>query len=122
MAGSMVFFVSAIPAFADDAHKFQGDYEFRTSCATCHGLDAKGNGPMAGAMKIMPTDLTQLTKKNGGVFPYERVFSIIEGRVTADAHGRDMPVWGERYNLKVKAAVVRARIFELVAYVKSVQE
>lgn len=108
---------------ADDAQKFDGKYEFQNYCATCHGLDGKGDGPMASVLTTSPTDLTRLTKTNNGAFPFDRVFSQIEGREVAVAHGREMPLWGERYSLEVHDdAVVRARILELVTYVKSLQE
>ncbi len=121
-AGAVFLAVAIVPASSDDAQKFQGKYEFQTHCATCHGLQGTGNGPMADALKTKPSNLTQLSKNNSGVFPYERVFSVIEGRVTAEAHGREMPVWGERYKLEVHAAVASARIYELASYVKAIQE
>ena len=31
-----------------------------TYCAACHGVDGKGNGPVASSLKTAPTDLTQL--------------------------------------------------------------
>ncbi len=114
--------VQSQPAMSDDAQKFQGAYEFATFCATCHGTEGKGNGPMASVLKVAPTDLTVLSKNNGGVFPYESVFAMIEGRTTADAHGRDMPVWGDRYRLENPAPIVRARVLELLTYVKGLQE
>lgn len=109
-------------ASADDAQKFQGAYEFANSCATCHGAEGKGDGPMASMLKVAPTDLTNLSKNNGGVFPYESTFAMIEGRITADAHGRDMPVWGERYRLENSEPIVRARVLELVTYIKGLQQ
>jgi len=45
--------------------------------SSCRGKDGKGNGPAASALKIMPGDLTLLTKKNRGIFPAERVTKII---------------------------------------------
>ena len=109
-------------ASADDAQKFRGDYEFATSCATCHGVEGKGDGPMASMLKVAPTNLTALSANNGGVFPYESTFAMIEGRVTADAHGRDMPVWGDRYRLEYPEPIVRARVLELVTYIKGLQQ
>ena len=109
-------------ARADDAQKFPGAYEFATSCATCHGVEGKGDGPMASMLKVAPTNLTTLSANNGGVFPYESTFAMIQGSVTADAHGRDMPVWGERYRLENPEPIVRARILELVFYIKGLQQ
>lgn len=110
------------PAFSEDAQKFHGDYEFATFCATCHGTEGMGDGPMASVLKVAPSNLTLLSKNNGDVFPYESTFAMIEGRVTADAHGRDMPVWGERYRLNRAEPIVRARVLELVTYIKGLQQ
>ena len=38
----------------------QGKEEFTRYCASCHGLTAKGDGPMADQLKKAPADLTQL--------------------------------------------------------------
>ena len=78
---------------------------------------------MASALKTAPTNLAQLSKQNDGVFPYDRVFAQVQGREVAVVHGREMPLWGERYNLEVHdQAIVRARILELVTYIKTIQE
>ena len=38
-------------------------------CAVCHGTDGKGVGPAASALKVPPTDLSSLSKNNGGKYP-----------------------------------------------------
>jgi mono/diheme cytochrome c family protein len=64
-------------------------------CASCHGKDGKGDGPAASAMKISPTDLTELTAKNGGIFPENHIAQTIRGDSNTPSHGsKDMPVWG----------------------------
>jgi mono/diheme cytochrome c family protein len=69
---------------------------FRSYCATCHGADGKGRGPVAGALKHPPSDLTLISRRNGGRFPRDRVKAIIAGQEqSTSAHGsREMPVWG----------------------------
>jgi mono/diheme cytochrome c family protein len=102
--------------------KFYGEHEFRTSCAACHGVDASGNGQMASQLTPKPANLTVLSKNNGGVFPYERVFQMIDGRGALAAHGTgQMPIWGDRYSLEVKQPIVRARILELVYHLRGIQ-
>ena len=65
-------------------------------CASCHGIEAKGNGPVSKHLKIKPADLTQISKKNKGNFPLEQVMSTIDGTKVVRAHGESkMPVWGE---------------------------
>ncbi len=73
-----------------------GQQEFRANCAVCHGLDARGDGPMADLFDPKPSNLTLLSRKNDGFFPFGTVFDTIDGRTEVPAHGpRDMPVWGE---------------------------
>lgn len=106
----------------------KSDYQFH--CASCHGLDARGDGPAAVVFKIRPANLTLLSKQNGGVFPAKRVFRVIDGTASVRAHGsREMPVWGRIFerqgsNTYDRAATqreVRERIQRLVNYIKSIQ-
>src|SRR6266853_745741 len=60
-------------------YSVKGPDLFRAHCAACHGSDAKGNGPLASALKAKPTDLTVLAKKNGGQFPSARARKTITG-------------------------------------------
>jgi mono/diheme cytochrome c family protein len=101
-----------------------GSRLFRAHCASCHGSDARGAGPIAAHMRRAPSDLTRYTQRNGGVFPSERVYRIIEGR-DLPAHGdRDMPVWGEAFKLLPGSdqAAVKARIEAIVRYLQGIQE
>jgi mono/diheme cytochrome c family protein len=100
-----------------------GKEMFETWCATCHGVEGKGNGPAASLLKKAPADLSQLAKKNGGKFPVERVRSYIDGTSNADAHGsREMPVWGSIFR-RVDAApqAITYRVYTLASYVESLQ-
>ena len=38
-------------------------------CASCHGKLGKGDGPVAEALKIAPSDLTALARTYDGKFP-----------------------------------------------------
>lgn len=65
-------------------------------CASCHGVEAHGDGPVAKSFAAQMPDLTLIARRHGGEFPRERIAQIIDGRFTLDAHGsRMMPVWGE---------------------------
>jgi len=82
-----------------------GEYEFRNSCALCHGTDGRGHTAL---LRTAPPDLTTLTARNHGVFPANRVYAVIDGRDEIKAHGpRDMPAWGDRYAAQ-SGAVARA--------------
>ena len=75
-----------------------GKFEYLNSCASCHGTTGKGDGPVVKSLIKPPTDLTKLSETNSGVFPFARVYDVIDGRFELATHGtRDMPVWGEVY-------------------------
>ena len=102
-----------------------GSQLFRTHCATCHGTTAHGDGPLAEQLRHMPPDLTQFTKRNGGMFPSERVYRIIDGRDVASHGDREMPVWGDMFRRVpggATDAAVRARIEAIVRYLAGIQE
>lgn len=113
-----------------------GELEYRSSCAVCHGVNGKGEGPYKPYLTKNATDLTTLAKANKGVFPVQRVYEVIDGRQTVPSHGtRDMPIWGTRYLVEASSyyrhaeapgpydteAQVRARILALVEYVNRLQ-
>ena len=89
---SILFALAAAPAIAQDAD-FGGD-QYLSLCAGCHGMIAKGDGPMAALLSIAPTDLTQLSAANDGVFPMERVVRHVDGTINITPHGGPMPVFG----------------------------
>src|SRR5450432_1283990 len=75
-----------------------GSEMFRTYCAVCHGVNGKGAGPAADALKKAPADLTRLTAGNHGKYPEDRVANAISGDTQIGAHGsREMPVWGDLF-------------------------
>ena len=127
-------------AQAEDADV--GKAEFHASCATCHGTDGKGKGPVGEQLKVPPPDLTILAKNNNGVFPTKAVYEIIYGSSTIPAHGtREMPIWGERFNpimnlphnidpaydaldpsRGMREVVVRTRILAVMDYLNRIQQ
>ncbi|MEZ5288193.1 MAG: c-type cytochrome [Vicinamibacterales bacterium] len=102
-----------------------GDYLFRTYCAACHGTSAKGDGPLADSMRRRPADLTEIAKRNKGVFPADDVYRIIDGKQPVKGHGGpDMPVWGDVFARSEGGAdpnVVQSRIKALVTYLQGIQ-
>lgn len=98
---------------------------FMNYCASCHGKDAKGNGPAASALNAAPADLTSLAKKNGGKFPEMRVMSVLHGEASVAAHGtQEMPVWGPVFWRMSQGhpAEVQQRVTNLANYLKSLQQ
>jgi len=72
-----------------------GKQMYSSYCAPCHGVDGKGNGPVAPALKMPPTDLTLLAKNNKGKFPDTHIVTVLENGSLLPAHGTaEMPVWG----------------------------
>ncbi len=121
---------AAAPAASATPFVLTGEQEHLFHCASCHGLKGRGDGPAAGSFTVRPADLTQLARRNGGVFPEQHVFATIDGSAVIAAHGtREMPVWGQifeqqgsyTYNREATAREVRARIQRLVDYLKSLQ-
>ena len=101
-----------------------GQQMYRQFCATCHGADAKGHGPLAVVLKTPPADLTTLAKRHQGKFPYEYVSSVLEFGPGFPAHGSsEMPTWGPifRYQDQRNERVVRQRIKNLSDYLASLQ-
>lgn len=129
-----VLLAAAQPLFAQPraARGDAGQREFVSNCASCHGADARGRGPIVEWLTKSPPDLTTLARANGGVFPIARVFESIEGASVAPHGPRDMPVWGQVY--RVEAAeywgelpydpqqVVRARILGLIDFLYRIQQ
>ena len=128
LAGLTLLAVTAAPLAAQDVD--HGRALFQTHCATCHGADAKGQGPLAGALVLQPVDLTTLASRHGGVFPLERVLKRIDGTDPLVSHGSPMPVYGPYFEGVANTAMklpsgqpvlVSEPIADLVGYLQSVQ-
>ncbi len=117
----------AQPSVGDVA---QGEALYLENCATCHGLNLDGNGPMSGVMVIKPTDLTMLTETNAGEFPIARIVKRIDGRDPLVSHGSPMPVYGDFFEgddtaLKTASGqpILTSRaVADLVAYLEGMQQ
>jgi mono/diheme cytochrome c family protein len=104
-----------------------GGRAFATHCASCHGADGRGSGPVAAALVTPPADLTRIAARRGGDFPADDIAAWIDGRMAAAAHGtREMPVWGYRFaeglpEGELTQELVRGRILTVVEYLRSIQ-
>jgi mono/diheme cytochrome c family protein len=111
-----------------------GRHEFESNCATCHGMAARGDGPMRPFLAREPADLTTLAQRNGGRFPKSAIADLIDGRgmTGPGPHGtREMPVWGRVYLEQSQSQTrgtpfpaewsVRGRILALVEYLHTLQ-
>jgi mono/diheme cytochrome c family protein len=98
---------------------------YRFYCASCHGADGKGRGPVAAALIALPADLTTVAERNGGRFPRAKIAAFVSsGDLAIAAHGsQGMPVWGPIFRgLDPSAARTTMRIDNLVTYLESLQE
>jgi mono/diheme cytochrome c family protein len=132
--GLVLFGVGAVGLAADKVDL--GKREYDTNCAVCHGATGKGDGPFASVMNVRTPSLTALAKANGGVFPFARVYEIIEGAQVPKAHGvSGMMIWGDAYvtqraglkddyggALYDPATLARARTLALTEYTYRLQE
>jgi mono/diheme cytochrome c family protein len=99
-----------------------GKMAYESNCAACHGESGKGNGPVSVELRTTPTDLTLIAKRNGGVFPADVLYRIIDGRKTIRAHGTyEMPVWGFVFLRSDSEDAARNRILAIIAYLRSIQ-
>jgi mono/diheme cytochrome c family protein len=103
----------------------QGRAIYQERCASCHGLNADGHGPVAPALSTPPTNLRPLSERYGNPLPADQIARFIDGRADVKAHGpRDMPVWGEdAWNSDGKRSTGRtsAWVKKVIAYLQSIQ-
>ena len=132
----LALWITALPAPISAADPSAGQQDYETRCVMCHGRSGKGDGWLAEHLIQRVPPLAQLKKSNGGVFPFERTYQVIDGRIEVGMHGpRTMPVWGEVYRaqsdlayasnpwrLHLGEAFVRYRILALIEYISQLQE
>ena len=113
----------AVLAQQEDAIE-SGQQQFGQQCAVCHGLEGQGDGVLGPYLKEQPADLSRLSERNGGTFPFWEVCGKIDGCNKVGAHGPgDMPVWGtdERYE-GTSGRLAMGQILEIVFFLQSIQE
>lgn len=107
----------------DFAAAAEGRSSFRIYCSSCHGKGAKGDGSLAKDLKAAPADLTQISKRNDGEYPFEMVSQRIDGRKDGKRRrGSLCPVWGEAFLTTDDEEHVKRRIYELTHFLWSIQE
>ena len=96
-----------------------GQEAYRKSCAPCHGVSGKGDGPAAAALNPKPADLTQFAKRRGGTFSAKDFEEKLNGGAMAPAHGSTaMPVWGPTFR---QFGNEQLRVANLRKYVEALQ-
>lgn len=112
-----------------------GRTEYKSFCASCHGDEGRGDGAFGAYLTRKPSDLTGLSRNNGGVFPFARTFEVILGEVDVPGHGtREMPIWGTYFKERAPSQLgpyyapsdvqfyVRGRILALIGYISTLQQ
>ncbi len=104
----------------------RGAGTYREYCQSCHGPEARGDGPLAALLKVPPPDLTRLAARHGGTYPVDLVYGTIDGREAVSGHGsREMPVWGNVWTDQEGGPDaeerMRTQINELVEYLRTLQ-
>ncbi len=130
MLKPLILVAALVPTAVLSQDAVGGREVYLDHCATCHGLDATGNGPTAPALIVQPTNLTLLAAGNDGTFPTFRVVARIDGRDPLVAHGSPMPVYGDFFEGKGVALpdaagqpiMTSQPIVDLVAYLETLQE
>ncbi len=106
-----------------------GKQDYQHYCAVCHGPKGKGNGEASYTLSgTNPPDLTQLSKRHGGKFPFEDVSAIVDGRTDFPSHERlNMPFFGTDIEMQEEQtpqgkAKAKARITAIVRYLETLQQ
>lgn len=120
-----VFLPHSVLAAGNDVR--DGKNYFLRYCASCHGLNAAGDGPVAKALLRPPANLRLLGDKYGMPLPAVRLARTIDGRDEISAHGtREMPVWGEKLyeagEAKRGELGISEIIGKIIAYLNTVQD
>jgi hypothetical protein len=114
--------------YAETPEHYSGGHLFQVYCSGCHGLDARGRGSVEPYATGQAADLTQISARNGGVFPRERVFRTIDGQFDSPPpNARHMPIWGyDFFDGEGDDEAAHQRVLDmehrLVLYVESLQE
>jgi len=110
----------------DEESVARGRFLYRVYCLNCHGEAGLGDGVSAPLLKIEPSDLTRLARRNEGEFPFDRIYRVIDGREEVRGHGsRRMPIWGLSFQeLDIdmnQEDEVRGKILNVIDYLQSIQ-
>lgn len=117
------------PAASDSAawreNLADGKQEYEENCMSCHGADGRGQGELGQKLFKKPTDLTTISERNDGQFPFQRIFEIIAGDTPVAGHETmHMPEYAERMkkdNFKPGYHQAHIRILQLTHYIQSMQ-
>ena len=130
LLGGVASLALAGAAMAFDAvtlEDYSGEELFVRFCASCHGSEGMGDGPVSRSLNVAVPDLTRIASRYGE-FPAGLIRDTIDGRgIDTLAHGtREMPVWGVEFWVEEGGDVnaqraARNAINKLVEHLRSIQ-
>lgn len=106
--------VSTTAAATNPPAAYEGRRLYVSYCLLCHGVDGKGEGPLAKAMKVNPADLTTTVRSRSDTI----LTKIITGEGRQTITGRDrhnllsdaMPQWNDVFS--------ESQVEALIAYLR----
>ncbi len=121
--------IKKVPLTWKEARINDGGELYVALCSACHGKSGKGDGPASTALKKEVADLTILSAKNDGEFPFDDVEKSITGKSKIISHGTvDMPIWGHafegvrpQWKMYRREAMAKQRIHNLTEYISTIQ-
>ncbi len=125
--------IGGIPdhGYALDDELKAGQEIFEGNCAVCHGITGNGDGDIADLFKVRPKALSQLSKENGGEFPFERIYQTLKATKEVKGHGRTaMPVWGDYFRVEVlddpnvdeeESFIALGKMLSVIYYIETLQ-
>lgn len=119
----------AIGSWASAEDMDVGKTTYEQYCATCHGVDATGGGPLTEIMTTSVPDLTMMAAGNDGQFPMLDVIHVIDGRTGLRAHGGPMPVYGALFDDESQSGTeygdvlyTRGKVLSIAYYLEALQK
>ena len=115
--------LTSATALGADFDEMPGKELYQRFCASCHGIQGRGDGPVAASLNVEVPDLTLIARRAKGVYPRDRIAKVIDGRHVIAAHGtRTMPIWGQEFSRwardrKVPERDARMVVIRLADYV-----
>ena len=119
--------VALLYAHPGEYHTYSGAELYARFCASCHGVEGAGDGPVESALATHMPDLREMADRGGTRFSRDWLYRIVDGRVRIVAHGtREMPVWGTAFSVEYGSdpaaeEKVETIIGELVDHLVSIQ-
>jgi mono/diheme cytochrome c family protein len=103
----------------------EGAKIFQYRCAMCHGVDGRGHGPDSVVLKHQVPDLTLISQRSDGKFPYQQVKDVIVGEKTGllSQGNRQMPIWGPIFHeVESDQDWGEVRLEAITRHVESIQQ